>query len=89
MKKSVLTITILTSGLFVSSVLLTGGTKKEQTKEEHQHMKSDTTKQNDEMEMAYACPMHPEVTGKEGDTCSKMRYEIRTRKERRHYKNSC
>ena len=34
-------------------------------------MKSDTTKQHDEMEMAYACPMHPEVTGKEGDTCSK------------------
>lgn len=24
-----------------------------------------------EMEMVYACPMHPEVTGKEGDKCSK------------------
>ncbi|GAB1444910.1 hypothetical protein MASR2M41_05550 [Flammeovirgaceae bacterium] len=22
-------------------------------------------------EVAYACPMHPEITGKEGDTCSK------------------
>lgn len=22
-------------------------------------------------EIAFACPMHPEVTGKEGDTCSK------------------
>ena len=22
-------------------------------------------------ETAYACPMHPEITGKEGDTCSK------------------
>jgi len=33
-------------------------------------MKSDTTKQNNEMEMAYACPMRPEVTGKKGDTSS-------------------
>ena len=79
MKKSVLTIAILTSGLFISSVLLTGcGNKKEQTTEEDQHMKSDTTKKNDEMEMAYACSMHPEVTGKEGDTCSKcgMKLEL-------------
>ncbi|MBX2943016.1 MAG: hypothetical protein KF860_11795 [Cyclobacteriaceae bacterium] len=22
-------------------------------------------------EIAYACPMHPDVTGKKGDTCSK------------------
>ena len=78
MRKSVLTIAILTSGLFVSSVLLTGcGTKKEQTTEEHQHMKSDTTKQYDKMEMAYACPMHPEVTGKEGDTCSKCGMKLK------------
>ncbi len=81
MKKSVLTIAILTSGLFVSSVLLTGcGTKKEQTTQEDQQMKSDTTKQHDGMEMTYACSMHPEVTGKEGDTCSKcgMKLELVT-----------
>ena len=71
MEKSVLAIAILMSGLFISSVLLTGcGTKKEQTTEEDQHMKSDTTKQNDEMEMAYACLMHPEVTGTEGGRLS-------------------
>ena len=40
-------------------------------------MKSDTTKQNDEMEMAYACLMHPEVTGKEGDTCSKCGMKLK------------
>ncbi len=79
MKKSVLTIAILMLGLFISSVLFTGcGTKKERTTEEDQHMKSDTTKQHDEMGMAYACTMHPEVTGKEGDTCSKcgMKLEL-------------
>lgn len=79
MRKSILTIAILTSGLFVSSVLLTGcGTKKEQTTEEDQHMKTDATNQHDGMEMTYACSMHPEVTGKEGDTCSKcgMKLEL-------------
>lgn len=72
MKKSILTIAILISGLFISSLLVTGcGGKKEQTTEDHQHMDSDSTKQHDEMAMGYACPMHPEVTGKEGDKCTK------------------
>lgn len=80
MKKSVLTIAILVSGLFVSSVLVTGcGSKKEQAKEEdHHHMDSDSTEHHDEMAMTYACPMHPEETGKEGESCSKcgMKLEL-------------
>lgn len=86
MKKSTLTIAIVISGLFVASVLITScGSKKEQGTEEHEHAEGDTTRDHhDEMEMdsakmhdmdstqmAYACPMHPEVTGKEGDKCSK------------------
>jgi hypothetical protein len=72
MKKSILTIAVLISGLFISSLLITGcGSKKEQTTEDHQHMDSDSTKQHDEMAMGYACPMHPEEKGKEGDSCSK------------------
>ena len=73
MKQSVLTIAILISGLFVSSLVITScGGKKEQTVEEnHQHMEGDTTNHQDEMAMVYACTMHPEVTGKEGDKCSK------------------
>lgn len=73
MKKSILTIAILISGLFISSLLLTGcGGKKEQTTEQdHQHMDNDSTKQHDEMAMGYTCPMHPEEKGKEGDSCSK------------------
>jgi len=32
---------------------------------------SSTAKNADEHQHTYACPMHPEVTGKEGDTCPK------------------
>lgn len=77
MKKTILTATIVIAGLFTSAVLISScGGKKEQGSEEHHHEEGDTTAHHDEMEMdstqmAYACPMHPEVTGKEGDACSK------------------
>lgn len=70
--------TILIAGIFVSALLITScGSKKEQSMDEdHHHAEGDTTAHHDEMEMdstqmAYACPMHPEVTGKAGDSCSK------------------
>lgn len=77
MKKTILTATIVIAGLFASAVLISScGGKKEQSTEEHHHEAGDTTAHHDEMEMdstqmAYACPMHPEVTGKAGDVCSK------------------
>ena len=77
MKKTILTATLVIAGLFASAVLISScGGKKEQGTEEHHHEDGDTTAHHDEMEMdstqmAYACPMHPEVTGKEGDVCSK------------------
>lgn len=78
MKKSFLTIIILISGLFVASQLIVGcNSKKEQSSEEAaDQMKSDTTNQMGNMKMdstqtVFACPMHPEVTGKDGDKCSK------------------
>ncbi len=69
MKKSILTITFLLAGFLSLSVLTTScNTKKseqqEQTSDDH-NSKADSTA------TAYACPMHPEVTGKEGDECSK------------------
>ncbi len=80
MKKSILTIAILVSAFFVSSVLVTScGSKKEQaTEEDHHHMGNDSTEHHDEMAMTYACPMHPEITGKEGESCSKcgMKLEL-------------
>lgn len=33
--------------------------------------KTETAQEETVAEAAYACPMHPEVTGKENDTCSK------------------
>jgi len=77
MKKSILTFAFLISGLFVVSQLNTSCSGKGQAAgESHDHMEADTTQQHDGMkmdstQMAYACPMHPEVTGKEGDKCSK------------------
>jgi hypothetical protein len=79
MKKSILAIGILISGLFISAILITGcGGKKEHAADENQQVESDTTKQQDEMAMVYACSMHPEITGKEGDSCSKcgMKLEL-------------
>jgi hypothetical protein len=84
MKKSIMTISILTSGFLIGTTVMTScsqkkGEKQEQSEkdeeeeeneheeaEEHEHQaKSDSTA------TAYACSMHPEVTGKEGDKCSK------------------
>ena len=95
MKKSILTIAILIAGLFIASQVISGcSNKKEQTtEEEHEHAEGDTTSHHhDEMDstemhdmdsthMAYACPMHPEVTGKEGDKCSKCGMKLEPVKE--------
>jgi len=42
----------------------------------HTHAMSDSTATHASEEMAYACPMHPEVTGKEGDKCSKCGMDL-------------
>ncbi len=86
MKKSFFTIAILISGFFIASLLVTGcGGKKESNEEaEHEHMEADSTHHHDEMDstkMAYACPMHPEVTGKDGDKCSKCGMKLEAPKE--------
>ena len=79
MKKSIVTFAFLLTGLFVTSTLFMncGGKKAEQSEEaDHHHAEGDSTTHHEEMPMdytmtAYACPMHPEETGKEGDKCSK------------------
>lgn len=87
MKKSILRMTILITGIFVSSIMVTScGTKKDQNMDkDHHHAEGDTTAHHDAMEMdstqmAYACPMHPEVTGKAGDTCSKCGMKLEAMK---------
>lgn len=96
MKKTFLTTAVLVTGLFVASVLIAScGNKKEQSTEEHGQAQSDTTSDHhDEMnmdstemnhmdstQMAYACPMHPEAMGKEGDKCSKCGMKLEPVKE--------
>lgn len=63
--------------LFAASIVTfsCSGKKAEQTEETGQSpAASDSTGQDmpmDSTQMAYACPMHPDITGKEGDKCSK------------------
>jgi len=84
MKKLVVTLAILFTGSFASSLLFMNcsGNKAEQTEEtEHHHAVGDSTIQHENMPMdsattAYSCPMHPEITGKEGDKCSKCGMEL-------------
>ena len=45
-----------------------GAADKDTTAAQHQD--------NADGEMAYACPMHPDVTGKQGDTCSKCGMDL-------------
>ena len=72
-KLSLTTLTLL--GFIAGGVLFTscGNNKKaEQTEQDADHNDSEHGDKN----MAYACPMHPEVTGKEGDTCSKCNMKL-------------
>ena len=56
-------------------------------KEVHEHMEGDEhghsegeeaheTMGQEDAEHVYACPMHPEITGKEGDKCSKCGMDL-------------
>ncbi|MBI1767144.1 MAG: hypothetical protein HYR67_02075 [Bacteroidetes bacterium] len=72
MKKSIVTIVILISGFITGSVLVIScnSKKTEQEQKEDENHKHAEGEEHDN-ETAYACPMHPEVTGKDGDKCSK------------------
>jgi hypothetical protein len=75
MKKSFITVALLVSGFFISSTLLTGCSNKakedQNDGDEHAEMKKDSVQS-----VAYACPMHPEITGKEGDKCTKCNMKL-------------
>ena len=74
MKKHILTIII---SITATSIFMTGcGTGSESNHSEsaaHEHMRD-----SDEAvaENAYICPMHPEETGKKGDSCSKCGMDL-------------
>lgn len=70
MKKSFLFSTLLAAVLFSASILITscGGSK---TENQEQTTEEQPAEDADVAEVKYACPMHPEITGKKGDVCSK------------------
>jgi hypothetical protein len=83
MKKLIIIFGVIVAIVVSSTVFVTSCTgkksEKEQTEgdghqhaegEEHEGMEMDSTSM-DHHQIVYACPMHPEVTGKEGDKCSK------------------
>lgn len=71
MKKSIVTIAILITGLVAGPVLFTSCGSKQSEQHEHDQGEEHEHHDMDSPATVYACPMHPEVTGKEGDTCSK------------------
>ncbi|HEV8514278.1 MAG TPA: heavy metal-binding domain-containing protein [Cyclobacteriaceae bacterium] len=71
MKKSIATQALFILGTLVCSVIVTScGSKAKQEQSETQDMKQDST------QVVYACSMHPEVTGKKGDKCSKCGMDL-------------
>ncbi len=84
MKRKLLTFG--TAALFLigaSFITSCGDTKDANNQEEHDEMNMDETKmENTEQTAAvYACPMHPEVTGNEGDKCSKCGMDLKKAEE--------
>jgi hypothetical protein len=84
MKKSILTITLSAAFLFSSAVILSSCGNTENKEETHEHMEGDDHSEmnhedmNHEMaETTYACPMHPEITGAEGDKCSICKMDLK------------
>jgi hypothetical protein len=67
MKKSIITFSITLSCLLLTAACATKG---EHHNASHANTKADSTA------IAYACPMHPDVTGKEGDICSKCNMKL-------------
>lgn len=64
-------------GLLASSTVFTScsNPKSEQQEEVNDYENGEGDVSN---ELVYACPMHPEITGKDGDACSKcgMKLEL-------------
>jgi len=67
--------TAVIGALFMAAQLTISCTpKSEQSSETHDHASPDTTA------VAYVCPMHADVTGKEGDACSKCGMKLEAAK---------
>lgn len=68
MKKSILFAALLSAILMGTSTLILSCGGKTETQEQTEEQTAAEEAEDDDV---YACPMHPDVTGKKGDTCSK------------------
>ncbi len=78
MKKIIFNFLFVAALAFAGSYSLTGcGSKPhDEAHEEGEAHGHETEHNEDSGEMAYACPMHPEEKGKEGDKCSKCKMDL-------------
>lgn len=83
MKKIVYNFVLVAALAFAGSYTLTSCGSKSHEEGAHDHEASDSVDEIDKTEhtedgeeMAYACPMHPEEKGKEGDKCSKCKMDL-------------
>ena len=71
MKKSVVTLPLIVF-IFIAYTFVTGCT----ARPKQEQNQSDALKKDSTNAVVYACAMHPEVTGKEGDKCSKCGMQL-------------
>jgi len=70
MKKTIFTLAILLTGTFSTALVTSCGSKQAETEQSASDADSTHQHGSDTTQVAFACPMHPEITGKEGDKCS-------------------
>jgi hypothetical protein len=72
MKTTITALALFILGTLTCSILVTscGSKAKQEQTEEHDGMKNDST------QIVYACSMHPDVTGKKEDKCSKCGMDL-------------
>ncbi len=74
MKKVILTVSVVVLVFMGTSVLTScGENNNTESTEQHEHMDDmgmDMNMDMNDKDVIYACPMHHNITGKEGDKCS-------------------
>lgn len=79
MKKVILSLSLSTFFLFTGASVMMSCEKKANTEAE-----TPASEEAEGEEMVYACPMHPEITGKKGDVCSKCEMKLTKVEEDEH-----
>lgn len=78
MKKSILTIGTILAFIAGGTLFTSCGSNTQSDKEstEQSNMEMDSEHSESMAEATHVCPMHPEITGLEGDTCSKCGMDL-------------